>query len=82
MAPEQMSGRGAAAHAVADLVKRRRRVPYDEVVRLAGAQAMLGAQARGLVRLDGRHRELVPGNNASLFDPDWHEKSWRGGRWR
>jgi hypothetical protein len=66
-----MSDLGAAAHAVADLVKRRRRVPYDEAVRLAGAQAVLGARARGLVRLEGfgRHADLVPGNGVSMFDP-------------
>jgi hypothetical protein len=79
-----MSDMGARAHAVADLVRRRRRVPHDEAVRLAGGQAGLSARARGLVRLvgGGRYAELTPGNNLSLLDLDWHEKSWRAGRWR
>jgi hypothetical protein len=78
-----LSDLGAAAHAVADLVKRRRRVPHDEAVGLAGPKAVLVARARGLVRLEGfgRHAELVPGN-VSMFEPGWHGKSLRGGRWR
>ena len=84
MEPESLSDRGAAAHAVADLVKRRRRVPHDEAVRLAGAPAVLVARSRGLVRLEGagRHAELVPGNGLLMSDPDWHGKSVRTGRWR
>jgi len=71
VAAEQMSDSGAAAHAVADLVRRRRRVSNAEAVRLAGPEAVLGARARGLVRLEGfgRHAELVPGNGTPMFDP-------------
>jgi hypothetical protein len=66
-----LSDLGAAAQAVADLVKRRRRVPNEEAMRLAGPKAVLVARARGLVRLEGfgRHAELVPGNGVSMFDP-------------
>jgi hypothetical protein len=72
VAAEQMSDSGAAAHAVADLVRRRRRVPHAEAVRLAGAKAVLVARSRGLARLEGfgHHAELVAGNGVSLFDPD------------
>jgi hypothetical protein len=65
-----LSDLGARAHAVADLVRRRRRVPHEEAVRLAGAQAVLVARARGLVRLHGfgRHAELTPGNGTPMFD--------------
>jgi len=61
----------AAAHAVAELVRRRRRLPHAEAVRLAGSKAVLIARARGLVRLvsGGHHAQLVAGG-CSLFDPD------------
>jgi hypothetical protein len=79
-----MSDRGAAGHAVADLVKRRRRVPHDDAVRLAGAHAVLVARARGIVRLEGfgTAAELVPGTGIPLLDSDWHDRSWRADRWR
>jgi hypothetical protein len=79
-----LSDLGAAAHAVADLVERRRRVPQAEAVRLAGAQAVLVARGRGLLTLEGfgADAELVPGDAISLLDPNWHGKSLRAGRWR
>jgi hypothetical protein len=71
VAAEQMSDHGATAHALADLVRRRRRVPHEEAVRLAGSETVLIARARGLVRLvgGGRDAQVVAGGS-SLFDPD------------
>jgi len=79
-----MSDHGATAHALADFVKRRRRVPHGEAVRMVGQEVVLVARARGLVRVRGfgHHAELVPGTGISMFDEDFHGKSLRAGRWR
>jgi hypothetical protein len=81
----EMSNRGTAAYALADLVERRRRVPHDEAFRLLGGEVVLVARSRGLVEIrgGGRYAELVPGRGGpTMFDPDWAARSAPAGRWR
>ena len=71
-ASSSISARGARSHALADLVRRRRRLPHSEAVRMVGQEVVLIARSRGLVRLEGfgHHAELVAGRGISMFDPD------------
>jgi hypothetical protein len=39
-------------------------------------------RGRGVAELVARSRGLLHDGDISMFDPDWHEKSLRAGRWR